>query len=93
MYVIDGIAYPKIKKELLKVVEVKTLPEYNLWIKFNNGEIRLFDFSSLLDKPAFVPLNDKTLFNAVSLDHGLPVWQNGDIDISPEYLYENGKTA
>ena len=83
----------KIKKELLKVVEVKTLPEYNLWIKFNNGEIRLFDFSSLLDKPAFVPLNDKALFNAVSLDHGIPVWQNGDIDISPEYLYENGKTA
>ena len=35
----------------------------------------------------------KTLFNAVSLDHGIPVWQNGDIDISPEYLYENGKTA
>ncbi len=83
----------KMKKEILKVVEVKTLPEYNLWIKFNNGEIRLFDFSSLLDKPVFVPLNDKALFNAVSLDHGIPVWQNGDIDISPEYLYENGKIA
>ena len=93
MYIIDGIAYPDVKQELLKVTKVKVLPEYVLLITFNNGESRLFDFTPLLDKPAFIPLRQKALFNSVRIDHGFPIWQDGEIDISPEYLYENGKIA
>lgn len=93
MYIIDGIAYPDKKGELLKVLEVRILPGYTLWLKFSTGEEKLFDFSSLLDAPAFLPLKDKSLFDSVRLDRGFLVWNDGDIDISPEYLYVNGKTA
>ncbi len=36
---------------------------------------------------AFVPLNDVQIFNGVSLEFGCPVWNYGEIDIAPEYLY------
>ena len=93
MYIVDDIAYAQKKAELLKVTEIKVVSGYTLWLKFSTGEEKLFDFFPLLDKPAFIPLNDQKVFSAVQLDHGFPIWQNGDIDISPEFLYENGKTA
>ena len=93
MYIIEGVAYPDKRMDLLKVTEIKVLPEYVLWLKFSTGEEKIFDFSSLLNKPAFLPLKEKSLFDSVRLDRGFPVWNDGDIDISPEYLYVNGKTA
>jgi hypothetical protein len=33
---------------------------------------------------------DKNVFSNVSLDHGVPVWMNGEIDIAPEVLYYDG---
>lgn len=93
MYIIEGIAYPDKKTDLLKITEVKVLPGYTLWLKFSTGEEKVFDFSSLLDAPAFLPLKDKSLFDSVRLERGFPIWNDGDIDISPEYLYKNGKTA
>ena len=36
---------------------------------------------------------NKEIFDAVYIDHGIITWKNGDIDISPEYLYENSHTA
>lgn len=47
-------------------------------------------FKPLLSSPAFAPLTDKAIFGAVYIDYGVPVWKDGDIDIAPEYLYENG---
>ena len=58
-----------------------------LLITFNTGEKRLYDASDLLRQPAFKPLNDINLFKQAKVDHGVLVWQNGDIDISPETLY------
>ena len=90
MYIIDGIAYAGEEKPILKISGVRPLDDYKLWIRFNNGETKIFDFAPELDSPAFVPLKDKKVFNSVYIDYGVTVWNDGDIDIAPEYLYEHG---
>ena len=38
-------------------------------------------------------MKDVAVFNSVYIDYGIAVWLNGDIDISPNELYENGIDA
>jgi hypothetical protein len=66
------------------------MDDYKLKAEFINGEIKVYDFSLQLDFPAFQPLKDKKIFSKVSLDHGVPVWLDGEIDIAPEVLYYDG---
>ncbi len=93
MYIKNGIAYAGEEAPLLKVVGVRALPDYQLWVRFSTGEAKVFDFKPHLDAPCFVPLKDSQIFRDVYIDYGCPVWLDGDIDISPEYLYENGVIA
>lgn len=93
MYIKNGIAYAGEQKPLLKVSGVRPLDDYKLWLRFSNGEAKIFDFKPELDCPAFSPLKDKELFKSVYIDYGVTVWNNGDIDIAPEYLYECSKPA
>ncbi len=90
MYVIDGIAYAGEMKPLLKVSGVRPMDDFKLWVRFNTGEAKIFDFKALLNTPAFAPLSDKAVFDGVYIDYGVPVWKDGDIDISPEMLYDKG---
>ena len=86
-----GIKADEEKKMLseIKVIEAKALPDHMLWLRFNTGEEKLFDFKPLLTYPAFAPLVDPEVFNNVSLDQGVTIWNNGDIDIAPSYLYNS----
>lgn len=93
MYVVNGIAYAGEQAPPIKVSGVRPLDDYRLWVRFNTGEAKVFDFKPLLDKPAFAPLADKTIFQAVYIDYGVTVWSDGDIDIAPETLYQNGTMA
>lgn len=90
MYILDGIAYAGEPKPALKISGVRPLPDYRLWVRFNTGEAKIFDFTPLLQSPAFSPLKDPDTFNSVYIDYGVAVWNDGDIDIAPEYLYEQG---
>lgn len=90
MYVRDGIAYAGEIKAPLKISGVRPLEDYKLWVRFNNGEAKTVDCTELLSFPAFAPLKDKDLFNSVYIDYGVTTWNDGDIDIDPEYLYKNG---
>jgi len=90
MYIKNGIAYAGEPTQPIKISGVRPMEDYMLWVRFNTGEAKTFDFKGLLDTPAFAPLKDKSIFNAVYIDYGCTVWNNGDIDIAPEYLYENG---
>ena len=93
MYIIDGIAYAGEKLPEIKVAGVRPLDNYKLWLRFNTGEVKVFDFKPLLDEEAFAPLSDKDIFNGVYIDYGVTVWNDGDIDIAPETLYEYGEAA
>jgi len=73
-----------------KIVSICNISDYKLKAEFINGEVKIYDFSSQLDFPAFKPLKDKKIFSEVSLDRGIPVWLDGEIDIAPEVLYYDG---
>ena len=73
-----------------RIISICYLEDYKLKAEFINGEVKIYDFSPQLDFPAFRPLKDKKIFSKVSLDHGVPVWLDGEIDIAPEVLYCDG---
>ena len=63
MYIVDGIAYAGEKEPVIKISGVRPMEDYKLWLRFSTGETKIFDFKPLLEKPAFAPLTDKTVFN------------------------------
>ena len=73
---------------LLDVVSVKVYPGYRLRLEFENGERRFFDMSPFIDKKPFNRLKVLGVFNCAHVDYGTVVWP-GNIDISPETLYDN----
>lgn len=77
---------------ITEIVKIETLDDYMLYVRFRTGEVRLFDFNPLLSCEAFIPLQDKEIFDSVELDHGVPVWRaNGlDLDYSPGAILVNG---
>ena len=93
MNIVDGIAYSSEKKPIISISGVRPLNNYKLWVRFSTGESKVFDFSPLLSEPCFMPLRDKNVFSGVYIDYGIIVWNDGDIDIDPQYLYENGTTV
>ena len=93
MYITDGIAYAGENKKPVTVISVRPLEDYKLWIRFSTGETKIFNFAPLLDTGGFRPLKDKALFDSVYVDYGVTVWNEGSIDIAPEYIYENGMIA
>ena len=89
MYELNGIVYADDQKPLLTIKSVRPLDDYKLLVRFSTGEERIIDVSHLLDEPVFRILKNITVFNKVYIDYGTVVWNNGAIDIAPEYLYEN----
>lgn len=93
MYIMDGIVYAGSQKPSPRVSGVRPLAGNRLWVRFTTGEAKIFDFTPLLDSPAFAPLKDPEIFNSVYIDYGLPTWNDGEIDIDPLYLYQNSVAA
>lgn len=50
MYIRNGIAYAGEEVPMLKVSGVRPLDNHKLWIRFNTGEAKIFDFTPLLRK-------------------------------------------
>lgn len=90
MYVIDGIAYAGKPVRPVSVCGVRTLDDWKLWIRFNDNTAKIYDFKPLLQYPAFERLNDIELFKQCYIDYGTVTWLDGEIDISPEELYNKG---
>lgn len=90
MYIKDGIAYAGEENAAIAVCGVRPMDNHMLWVRFNTGEAKIYDFKPLLDYPAFAPLSDNSLFFSVYIDYGVPVWNDGNIDIAPEELYKKG---
>ena len=89
MFIKDGIAYAGERKPAIRISGIRPMENHFLWIRFSTGEAKVFDFKPLLDSPAFAPLKDDAVFRDVYIDYGVAVWMDGDVDISPEYLYNH----
>lgn len=76
-----------------EVVEAQYVNAHKIWMRFNNGDCRIFDFATIIDKyPVFEPLKDINLLKNFRVTDTLE-WLDGEIDIAPEYLYEHGVAA
>jgi hypothetical protein len=93
VYILNDIAYAGEPAPILRISGVRPLEDYRLWVRFSNGEARIFDCKPLLSSPAFAPLADPDTFKSVYIDYGVTVWNDGDIDIAPEHLYEYSSPA
>lgn len=75
---------------MLRITQVSYIKDYLVRVVFSDGACRVFDFSSVIAKyPVFRELSDVEKFRSYVLTDTLE-WNGGEIDIAPEYLYENG---
>ena len=72
-----------------KVVEVRPLEGYKLWLRFQDGMSGTVDLSGELWGPMFEPLKDNALFALATIHPELETvtWPNG-ADLAPEFLYQ-----
>ena len=72
-----------------RVVEVRPLKGYKLWLRFQDGVSGTVDLSGELWGPMFEPLNDSALFAQATIHAELETvtWPNG-ADLAPEFLYQ-----
>ena len=75
---------------LPRVEKAEPLPDYKLLLTFKNGERKQYDVKPLLQLPMYKKL--EKVFPAVEVQFGTVVWP-GDLDISPDTLYLQGKTV
>ncbi|MCQ2081234.1 MAG: DUF2442 domain-containing protein [Lachnospiraceae bacterium] len=88
MYIVNGICYANNNCDEIKVQDALPLRGGMILVTFTSGEKRLFD-TTLLTGSAFEPLKKEDVFTKVSIFHGVMTWNNGEIDIAPETVYEN----
>ena len=53
MFIKDGIAYAGDASPALKICGVRPLADWKLWVRFNTGEAKIYDFKPILNYPAF----------------------------------------
>ncbi|MBQ9418464.1 MAG: DUF2442 domain-containing protein [Bacteroidales bacterium] len=76
----------------LKVVSAEYVRDYILKLTFNNGTIKLVDFTPLMQKGVCRKLQDLDYFRNFTLDPYTVDWNN-EIGFAPESLYERGLTV
>ena len=72
------------------VQSVKPLPDYQIELRFDNGEVRTLDMTEYLDFGVFSELRDEKMFKTVRVCFDSVEWKNG-ADLCPESLYENSR--
>ena len=87
MYIKNDICYAGRLEEGIRVTEAQPLRGQMLLVTFSTGEKRLFD-TTRLEGSAFLPLKDEKIFRNIELFHGVITWNNGEIDIAPETVYQ-----
>ena len=76
--------------EFIRVLEVRAVRPYLLWLRMSDGAEGTVDLSSRLWGEVFEPLKDPVEFAKVTLDeHAYTIcWPNG-ADLAPEYLRDH----
>jgi len=69
------------------IVEVKTLEQYQIYLKFSNGEEKIYDMKENIEKiKYFNKLKNRKYFKNVKPRGDTVEWENGE-DVAPENLY------
>jgi hypothetical protein len=79
---------------MARPVEVKALPNWRIWLRYDDGVAGELDLSDLAGRGVFKAWNDPAFFDSVHLaSHGGIEWGD-DIDICPDaaYLRLTGKS-
>lgn len=70
-----------------KPVEVKALPQYRIWLRYDDGARGEVDLSDLAERGVFRVWADPAVFGAVRLGpHGAIEWAP-DLDLCPDAMY------
>ena len=81
-------------KTIPRPIAVRGLPDYHLWLRYDDGAEGTVDLSDLAGRGVFKAWSDPAFFKAVRLGpHGAIQW-GPDIDVCPDALYMRltGKT-
>jgi len=76
-----------------RVIEVHTLPDYRLLVRFSDDTTGEVDLSKLVMSDSagiFAALRDPALFAQVYLEYGAVMWP-GEIDLAPDAMYDEIK--
>ena len=76
----------------LKVTAAEYVRDYILKLTFNDGAVKLVDFTPLMQKGICRKLQDMDYFRSFRLDPFTVDW-NDEIGFAPERLYELGQAA
>ena len=69
------------------IVEVKTLEQYQIYLKFSNGEEKIYNMKENIEKiKYFEKLKNRKYFENVKPRGDTVEWENGE-DVAPESLY------
>jgi Protein of unknown function (DUF2442) len=73
---------------MVRVVEVRYISGYTLWLRFSDGTAGEIDLSGELWGPVFEPLRELEQFKRVQVNPELHTisWPNG-ADLAPEFLH------
>lgn len=91
MFVSNGKCYAEKPLPVFKITAAENCGDFKLRVVFNGSEARLFDGRKLLTGEAFAPLNDESRFANYRLDYETLTWLDGELDVAPEFVYENSE--
>lgn len=79
-------------RPLPAVTHVETMPNFQLRLEFDNGEIRVFDMGPFLSRASgvFEPLREMANFRRAFVAQGTVCWPS-DVDLDPELLYQQSE--
>lgn len=69
------------------IIEVRALEQYFIYIKFKNGEEKIYNMTEHIEKIKFYnKLKNRVYFEKIKPRGDTIEWQNGE-DVAPENLY------
>lgn len=73
-----------------RIIDAKALPNYRLWVRFEDGVEGEVDVSDLVGKGVFTRWQDPLEFAQVYVDAemGTVAWP-GELDLAPDALYRD----
>ena len=72
---------------MIKLISIKMLSDYKIWMKYSNGTEGEVDLSHLVGKGVFSQWEDVNLFQNARIEKGRSIVWNDQIDLCADSLY------